>query len=47
MQTSASEGMLTLRQDLNRLVKEEVVTKETAAEYVIGGSFDDLSAKKK
>jgi|SRR3989339_640490 len=47
MQTSAGEGMITLRQDLTRLVKEGVVTKETAAEYVIGGSSDEFSTKKK
>ena len=36
LQTSSGEGMFTLVQDLNRLVKEKKVTSKTAKHYIVG-----------
>ncbi len=49
LQTSASEGMVTLTQDLNRLIKEKLVEKDVAMQYVIGNEQlgDDDGPKKK
>jgi twitching motility protein PilT len=50
LQTSASEGMTTLAQDLTRLIKEGSVEKEVALQYVIGGETvgdDETPSKKK
>ncbi|MFH2062850.1 MAG: PilT/PilU family type 4a pilus ATPase [bacterium] len=48
MQTSASEGMFTLRQDLERMVKEGTVSREVAMGYIIGGGeFDAPAGRKK
>jgi twitching motility protein PilT len=42
LQTSADEGMATLRQDLNRLVEEKIITSKTAEEHNIGlGRLDE------
>ncbi len=50
LQTSASEGMTTLAQDLGRLIKEGLVEREIAQQYVIGNEplgEDDGGTKKK
>ncbi|MFH1047887.1 MAG: PilT/PilU family type 4a pilus ATPase [Patescibacteria group bacterium] len=50
LQTSASDGMVTLRQDLNRLVEMNLITELTAREHIIGEAKlddDDESGKKK
>lgn len=50
LQTSSSEGMFTLIQDLNRLVKEKKISSKTARHYIVGmekldGDEDDEEAK--
>ena len=50
LQTSSAEGMITLTQDLNRLIKEKLVEKEVALQYVIGNETlgeDEGGSKKK
>lgn len=49
IQTSASDGMTTLAQDLTRLIKEGLVEKEVALQYVIGNEQvgEEGPAKKK
>ncbi|HTK04542.1 MAG TPA: PilT/PilU family type 4a pilus ATPase [Candidatus Eisenbacteria bacterium] len=51
LQTSSADGMVTLTQDLNRLIKEKLVDKAIAQQYVIGnevlGADEEAPAKKK
>jgi twitching motility protein PilT len=52
LQTSASEGMITLAQDLSRLIEEGVITEEVAVRYVGEGALPfagdaNSSAKRK
>ena len=48
LQTSASEGMTTLSQDLTRLIKSKQVSREVAEQYVIGtDKLDDEAPSKK
>ncbi|HTM68000.1 MAG TPA: PilT/PilU family type 4a pilus ATPase [Candidatus Binatia bacterium] len=52
LQTSSAEGMVTLTQDLKRLIKEKMIEKEIAMQYVIGNEsltddIDDVPKKKK
>lgn len=50
LQTSAAEGMTTLIQDLNRLLKAGMIEKEEALRYVVGNeklSFDDQEPARK
>ncbi|MEY4745257.1 MAG: hypothetical protein RL272_1202 [Candidatus Parcubacteria bacterium] len=50
LQTSSAEGMVTLTQDLNRLIKEKQVERDVAMQYVVGNDQlgeDDGGSKKK
>ena len=45
LQTSAAEGMITLKQNLKQLVQANLISKETAQAYIIGGDkFEDEPA---
>jgi twitching motility protein PilT len=48
LQTSAAEGMTTLRQDLKRLVEMNLITEQVAEEHIVGGSkLDENGGSKK
>jgi twitching motility protein PilT len=49
LQTSASNGMMTLRQNLKELIDRNLITRETAEEHIVGGGSldEDTTTKKK